>query len=97
MAADFGLLTILIIFDLSSAFAIIFHTTLLNRLSLIGISHLTPFFLGCTHSPVVLWCVPGLYPGTLFTTYLLPLGNIYNKFSIQSHCSTDDTQLKQSG
>lgn len=39
MAADSGLLTILILLDLSAAFDTICHTTLLNRLSSIGITH----------------------------------------------------------
>ncbi|XP_023268185.1 LOW QUALITY PROTEIN: uncharacterized protein LOC111659449 [Seriola lalandi dorsalis] len=39
MAADSGLLTILILLDLSAAFYTICHTTLLNRLSSIGITH----------------------------------------------------------
>uniref|UniRef100_A0A4W5N7E8 Reverse transcriptase domain-containing protein n=2 Tax=Hucho hucho TaxID=62062 RepID=A0A4W5N7E8_9TELE len=39
MAADSGLLTILILLDLSAAFDTISHTVLLNRLSSIGISH----------------------------------------------------------
>lgn len=39
MAADSGLLTTLILLDLSAAFDTICHTTLLNRLSSIGITH----------------------------------------------------------
>uniref|UniRef100_A0A8C4S9R2 Reverse transcriptase domain-containing protein n=1 Tax=Erpetoichthys calabaricus TaxID=27687 RepID=A0A8C4S9R2_ERPCA len=39
MAADSGLITILILLDLSAAFDTICHTTLLNRLSSIGITH----------------------------------------------------------
>lgn len=80
MAVDSGRLTILFLFDLSSAFAIIPHTTLLNRISPIGISHLTAcVFPGCIHSPIVLWCAPG----TLFTTYLLPLGNSFTNSVFQ--------------
>ena len=39
MAADSGLLTILILLDLSSAFDTLCHTTLLNRLASIAITH----------------------------------------------------------
>ena len=39
MASDSGLLTILILLDLSAAFDTICHTTLLSRLSSIGITH----------------------------------------------------------
>uniref|UniRef100_A0A8C4SSR3 Reverse transcriptase domain-containing protein n=1 Tax=Erpetoichthys calabaricus TaxID=27687 RepID=A0A8C4SSR3_ERPCA len=53
MAADSGLITILILLDLSAAFGTICQTTLLNRVSSIGITH-TPLDLfrsylsGCT-------------------------------------------------
>ena len=39
MAADSGLLTILILLDLSSAFDTLCHTILLNRLASIAITH----------------------------------------------------------
>lgn len=39
MAADFSLLTILILLDFSAAFDTISHITLLKRLSSIGITH----------------------------------------------------------
>jgi len=41
MTADSELLNILILLDLSAAFDAICHTTLLNRLSSIGITHTT--------------------------------------------------------
>lgn len=56
MAADSQLFIILIIFDLSSAFAIISQTTLLSRLSSIGISHLT--VLSMLHSLLLSFGVP---------------------------------------
>ncbi|XP_024910450.1 uncharacterized protein LOC112486878 [Cynoglossus semilaevis] len=54
MASDSGLLTILILLDLSAAFDTICHTTLLSRLTSIGISHtpldwFTSYLSGRTH------------------------------------------------
>lgn len=55
MAADSGLLTILILLDLSAAFDTISHDILLSRLAFIGISH-TP----------LAWCIISLRPHSVY-------------------------------
>uniref|UniRef100_A0A8C6LCW7 Reverse transcriptase domain-containing protein n=1 Tax=Nothobranchius furzeri TaxID=105023 RepID=A0A8C6LCW7_NOTFU len=110
IAADSGLISILIFLNLSAAFDTICHPIFLNRLSSLGITH-TPlrwfhsYLTGCTQfiqlksfsskpSPVKSGMPQGSVLGHLiFIIYLLPLGNIFRKFSIQFHYFADDTQF----
>ncbi|MEQ2261824.1 hypothetical protein XENORESO_016348 [Xenotaenia resolanae] len=86
MAADSGLLSVLVLLDLSATFDTISHSILLHRLSSIGIFHtpLTGFIIillaALSSYNKVLWllsischtrCAPGLCPGTP-TLYYLP-------------------------
>lgn len=87
LAADSGLLSILILLDLSLAFDTISHSILLDRLALIGITHIPflwfqPYLSGHTHfillnscsqsSPVVFGVPQGSCPGALTFYYLHP-------------------------